>query len=207
MPTFPRKEEDLVALANAMAVGYTTHSADFPSADKDRLSRALEKYNDVKTTQIDAMVTAQIATERKNLRLDTLELIMRNELRKSEVDAGSDAEKLKRIGWGPNTTPSPIDLPGPPRNLDLVYHSAGTLLLDWKAPARGSGGLAYTYIIQRRCQPSEDNQSDSWEQSGIAPDTEITLTDQPKGIKLEYRVKAVNAGGESPPSNIVAVVL
>ena len=33
------------------------------------------------------------------------------------------------------------------------------------------------------------------------------LTNQPRGPQLEYRVKAVNVGGESIPSNTVAVVL
>jgi len=30
---------------------------------------------------------------------------------------------------------------------------------------------------------------------------------QPRGVPLEYRVKAINTGGESVPSNPVAVVL
>ena len=37
--------------------------------------------------------------------------------------------------------------------------------------------------------------------------TEATLTGQPRGPQLEYRIKAVNIGGESIPSNTVAVVL
>jgi len=30
---------------------------------------------------------------------------------------------------------------------------------------------------------------------------------QPRGQQFEYRIKAVNTGGESPPGNTVAVVL
>jgi hypothetical protein len=131
---------------------------------------------------------------------------MRNELRKSEVDVGSDTEKLKRIGWGTNNVPSPANPPGQPRNLDLVGHSAGTIFLDWKAPARGSGGLACTYIIERRHRP-DNGEPGSWERSGAAPETEVTLTNQPRGLQLEYRVKAINTNGESPPSNVVKVML
>jgi len=36
---------------------------------------------------------------------------------------------------------------------------------------------------------------------------EINLTGQLKGLQLEYRVKAVNTGGESNFSNTAAIVL
>ncbi len=46
-----------------------------------------------------------------------------------------------------------------------------------------------------------------WPQAGIALESESTIMKQPRGPQLEYRVKAMNTGGESPPSNTVAVVL
>jgi hypothetical protein len=205
MPNFPRREADVVALANAMAAGYKAHTADFPSADPAALTRILGEYNRAKTAQISIMGLAQTATETKNLRLYTLEEIMRNELEKSKVDVGSDSQKLEYIGWGSKAAPSPLDPPGQPRNLDPVSHNASTLLLDWKAPARASGGLVRSYIIERRYQPISGGES--WVQVGMALDTEVTLIDQPRGLQLEYRVKAVNAGGESTPSNTVTVVL
>ena len=44
-------------------------------------------------------------------------------------------------------------------------------------------------------------------QVAIAIESEASLIDPPRGPQLEYRVKAVNVGGESIPSNTVAVVL
>ena len=44
-------------------------------------------------------------------------------------------------------------------------------------------------------------------QVGIALESEPTIMNQPRGVPLEYRVKAVNTGGESIPSNTAAVVL
>ena len=207
MPQFPKAEADIVALANAMVGGYGAHAADFPSADALGLTTALTGYSTVKTAQTDALAAAQVATEAKNLKLDTLEDKMRDELKKSEVDVGTDSEKLEYIGWGPKALPSPADAPGQPRNLDPVVQGAGILFLDWKAPARGSGGTVRTYVIERREQPSGGGQFGSWAQVGIALETEATLMDQPRGPQLEYRVKAVNAGGESIPSNTAAVVL
>jgi len=207
MPNFPRKEADVVALANAMVAGYGAHAADFPSADALGLTTSLGDYNTAKTAQTDALAAAQVATETKNIKLNDLEDVMTDELKKSEVDVGSDSEKLEYIGWGPKAPPTPADAPGQPRNLDPVVQGPGTLFLDWKPPARGSGGTVRTYIIERREQPAGGGEFGDWAQVAIALETEATLTNQPRGPQLEYRVKAINVGGESVPSNTAAVVL
>ena len=211
MAQFPNAEADIVALANAMIAGYTAHPADFPSMDPltdlVALQAALSGYQTAKIAQTDALAAAQVATESKDLKLDDLEDLMRDELKKSEVDVGSDSEKLEYIGWGPKAPPTPAVTPGQPRNLDPVIQGPGTLFLDWKPPARGSGGTVRTYVIERREQPAGGGEFGSWAQVGIALETETTLIDQPRGPQLEYRVKAVNAGGESTPSNTAAVVL
>nr|VFK56129.1 MAG: hypothetical protein BECKTC1821F_GA0114240_100924 [Candidatus Kentron sp. TC] len=38
-------------------------------------------------------------------------------------------------------------------------------------------------------------------------DTEVTLTNQPHGIRLEFRVVAINKAGEGEPSNGVLATL
>jgi hypothetical protein len=211
MAQFPNAEADIVALASAMIAGYTAHPADFPSMDPltdlVALQAALSGYQTAKTAQTDALAAAQVATESKDLKIDDLEDLMRDELKKSEVDVGSDSEKLEYIGWGPKAPPTPAITPGQPRNLDPVVQGPGTLFLDWKPPARGSGGTVRTYVIERREQPAGGGEFGSWAQVGIALETETTLMDQPRGPQLEYRIKAVNAGGESIPSNTAAVVL
>jgi len=207
MAQFPNAEADVAALVMAMTAGYAAHAADFPSADTITLSTAQSAYLIAKNAQTDAMAAAQVATEAKNIALDALEELMRDELKKSEVDVGNDGEKLEYIGWGPKSAPSPSTPPGQPRNLESVIQGAGTLFLDWKAPARGSGGTVRTYIIERREQPAGGGEFGVWSQVGIAIESESSLIDQPRGPQLEYRVKAVNVGGESIPSNTVAVVL
>lgn len=151
---FPKLEADIIDLAKAMVVGYSAHAADFPCSNALSLIKALTDYNKAKIAQIDALAAAQVATESKNLKLADLEEKMKDELQMSEVDVGSDSEKLGYIGWGPKAPLSPADPPGQPRNLDLVALGAGTIFLDWKAPARGSGGTVRTYVIERREQPA-----------------------------------------------------
>ena len=207
MPRFPKRQADIEALAVAMGFGYWNHAADFPSADFSGLMTANNDYSTAKNAQTEALAAAQVATDEKDTALAALVEKMKAELKKSEVDVGIDSEKLEYIGWGPKAPPSPADPPGQPRNLDAVVQGAGTVLLDWKAPARGSGGTVRTYVIERRDQPEGGGEFGDWSQAGIALESETTLMNQPRGPQLEYRVKAINTGGESMPSNTVAVVL
>jgi len=67
--------------------------------------------------------------------------------------------------------------------------------------ARQSGYLQCKFLILRSLRKMAQAQV------GIAMESETSLTNQPRGPQLEYRVKAVNVGGESIPSNTVAIVL
>lgn len=208
MPKFPKREADILALADAMIAGYTVHGADFPSHAPGLAFKARRLgYLTAKDAQTEALAAAQVATEQKDAKLTALIELMKDELKKSEVDVGADSEKLEYIGWGPKAIPSPADPPGQPRNLDAIIQGANTVLLDFKAPARGSGGNVRTYIIERRDQPEGGGEFGNWQQAGIALESETTLMNQPCGVQLEYRVKAINTGGESPPSNTVIAVL
>ena len=207
MAKFPKREADILALANAMFAGYIAHAADFPSHGGPGLPTTRSQYMTAKNAQTEALAAAQVATEQKDAKLAALVELIKAELKKSEVDVGGNPEKLEYIGWGPKAPPSPADPPGQPRNLDAAVQGAGTILLDWKAPARGSGGNVKTYVIERRQQPEGGGEFGEWQQAGIALESETSLMNQPRGVQLEYRVKAINTGGESSPSNTVAVVL
>ena len=82
--------------------------------------------------------------------------------------------------------------------------SAGTLELKWARPE--TGGAVRNYILQRRDANSEGEFGD-WQLLDLFYDTFAALLEQPRGIEMEYRVKAMNPAGESLPSNTAAVVL
>ena len=208
MATFPTKEANVVALVETMIAGYTAHGADFPSVDAaavTALQTALDGYQTDKNTQEDARAQAQIATVTKDTKLDELVELMKNDLKLSEVDVADDPEKLAQIGWGPKQQPQPVEAPGQPTDLHPVFEGEGVLSLKWKKPAAGSGGPVANYIIERREQSG--GQFGAWTIAGTSLTNEINLDDQLRGIQLEYRVKAVNGGGQSMPSNTAAVVL
>ncbi|MCP4710694.1 MAG: fibronectin type III domain-containing protein, partial [Planctomycetes bacterium] len=129
---------------------------------------------------------------------------MKNDLKLSQVDVASDPEKLSLIGWGPKAPATPTEPPGAPSTLSPVAEGAGTLQLKWIKPT--IGGAVRNYVVQRR-DHDEAGQFGNWQLLDFAYDTEMTLTDQPRGVQMEYRVKASNAAGESAPSNTTPVVL
>jgi hypothetical protein len=208
MATFPTKESEIVVLAETMVAGYTAHPADFPSITSSAvadLTSVLGTYQSDKQAQTDARAQATIAPETKIQKLEDLTDVMKNDLKLSEVDVAADPTKLAEIGWGPRQDPQPVEAPGQPTNLHPVAEGQGMLWLAWDSPE--SGGPPRNYVIERREQPAGGGEFGDWEIVGTALNNEISLTDQPRGIQMEYRVTAVNLGGESMPSNTAAVVL
>ena len=206
MPKFPIREPDVVALAESMVAGYTAHATDFPSVTVADLTTALTNYKNQKQTKENAESQAQIATVTKDEKLDILTELMKNDLKLSEVDTTDDPERLTEIGWGPRSQPTPIAAPGSPTELHPTAEGQGILSLVWTKPATDTGGIVRNYIIERRDQ-QQDKTFGPWTLVQTTYNTEINLTEQPDSIRVEYRVKAVNAGGESMPSNSVSVVL
>ena len=204
MPRFPSKEADISTLAYTMLLGYMAHPGDFPNVLHIFLLFTLKSYKTARNAQIQAQSLVHLATERKNAKLNSLCQIMKGCLKKSAVDVADDVEKLAYIGWGPKATPSPADPPAAPGNLTSLAEGPGTLILKWDSPI-GSAPVR-NYIIERREQP-EGSPFGNWQQAGIALGTEVSLMNQPRGQQLEYRIKAINTGGESTPSNTASVVL
>ena len=207
MPRLPSKEADILALARQMVAGYQSHGADFPSINLTMLILKCLAYANARKGQIEAHSQLQLATDNKNASLDTLRELMKNCLKKSQVDVAGAPDKLQYLGWGPKLPPAPVDPPGQPRNLVALHQGTGSVALDWKPPAHGSGGKVRTYVIEQRNQPLGGGDFSNWQPVGTALETEAALMSQQRGLQLEYRVKAINVSGESPPSNTSAVVL
>ena len=189
-----------------MIAGYTAHAVDFPSADALGLTAAKAAYDTARTSQTDAVGAGQIATVTKNAELGTLEEFMKTELKKSELDVAADPEKLTLIGWSPKQPGTPVVAPAQPGTFDVTLQGPGNVILDWKRPS-APGGEARDYLVERRDEPAGGGEFSEWSLIATTLERELELLDQPRGIQMEYRVKARNLGGESPASNIVAVVL
>lgn len=205
MPVFPRTEAEVVELAEKMLSGYALYAADFPSVNPVALESALAGFITKRDAQVSTRSQSRLATEVKEEKFDDLVEVMKNDLKLSEVDTASDPEKLTEIGWGPRLQPQPVPPPGQPENFVPVAEGPGDVWFKWDNPS--NGGIIRNYIIERRQQPSGGGDFGPWEVIETSLNKEIHLLEQPRGIQMEYRVKAANVSGESLPSNTAAVVL
>ena len=206
MSRFPKKEADIFALANQMIAGYTDHPAVFPHADVAALTNARIDYTNQVIVAGCFEADARLATEVKDNARRALVRLMKQQLKRSEVDTKEDPLQLKLIGWTEERYGTTVRKPSQPRALEATPRGPGVVELDWKAPAPGKGGVVRSYVVLRRQQLPGKNFTD-WSQEGSSLKPEITLTNQPRFVQLEYRIIAINATGASIPSNVVAVVL
>ena len=179
---------------------------DFPSAGPTAIAAAMTAYETAKTDQVNAIGTGRVATVAKNEILADLEKVMKTQIRKSQTDVVDDPMKLELIGWGPRRTAAPIKPPGQPSGLKVTLQGPGNVLLQWKKPT-GAGGQVRDYLIERRVQPSGGGEFGNWILVDTTLQKQTELFGQPRGIQIEYRIRARNLGGQSSASNDIAVVL
>ena len=207
MPKFPRRETDVLALADHMISGFKSNASVFPNCNVSLLEKLCDDYQTAKAEQNRALTKAQHATDAKYSRLDALVNAMKKELEEAKIDASADHAKMQLLGWGDKIPFLPSDPPGPPRSLDCTIQGPSALFMDWKAPGRGSGGVVRLYAIERRERQSDTAPFGPWAQIEATIDSEVMLTDQPRGFQLEYRILAANNGGHSAPSTPISVKL
>jgi hypothetical protein len=89
-------------------------------------------------------------------------------------------------------------------------NNKGILHLAWRKSAFKRARFVRFYNIQRRqVESNGDGQIPvgPWCHVTSAIDNKLALKTEPAGLRLEYRVRAVNKGGESSPSNTISVIL
>src|SRR5215469_15945465 len=99
------------------------------------------------------------------------------------------------------------ELPEAPSSLKAVPRGAGSLQLTWELHGDGAIGV----VVERRLEgqsgsTASNASSGAWEKFGatLAPGrTEVTDSTVPQGAHVSYRVRAVNAAGQSAYSNVV----
>ena len=99
-----------------------------------------------------------------------------------------------------NTTPQQPQVPPAPTELTATVNSEGHIVLDWDAP---NDDTVTGYVILRRRPTQGENELSVHEEDTESTDTTYTDTDVTAGIQHVYRVKAINAAGQSLWSNYV----
>ncbi len=199
---FPKAESKVQALAHEIVAGLRAREDLFPSppVGPDELDKALRAYVEAADAAKAQQAAAKQAVDAKDEALEALVDEMKMVLRYAENTTHYDDASLEYLGWGGRRQGTPLALPGQTRSLEAPRQGEGWIRLDWKEP--DSGGKVAVYKLQRRAEDSG-----KWVDVGLAVETTATLSDQPGGVRLEFRVVAVNKAGDGEPSNGVLAVL
>ena len=209
MPEFPRREANILELAEDVSIGLKTSPDVFPEPPlgDDQLEPLIADYFETKNAINTAEAGLRAELKRKDKALRTLVLGLKRDLRYAELVTKDSSDKLKLLGWNKRKQRRPLPVPDPPIDLTVVYQSEpGAVRLVWKKPPSGSRKTIRQYVVERRDQQA-DGTMGSWKLVEAAPYPEIDLTAQPSGLRLEYRVLAQNFSGLSNPSNTTVAVL
>ena len=208
MAVFPRKETGVIDLSIMMLKGLTDHAELFPSISeeaKGTLATAYSSYNIARIAQAEAQAVAKNATIEKQDKQVGLEEQMHKILYLAEHDCMNNPGALEYIGWSDRKPGTALAKPGQPTGLVPIYEGPGTLTLKW-AKAK-VGGAVSSYRIERSDQPEGGGVPGPWILINTSFESNITLSGQPRGLEMQYRITATNAAGDSLPSNIATVVL
>ena len=204
MAVYPTTEVDVAILAQEIIDGATTHATIFPNVDVTALRGALTSFEAISKVARESRAVAKKDTETKNNTLAQLNMQVKKALKAAESDCIANPANLAYIGWGPKSPATPIVAPGTPTNLRSSNQGAGSLTLTWDKPK--SGGSVRNYSLYRTTVDPEQGLA-KWTLVDFFYETEVTIENQPRGQQLYYMVNAVNAGGTSPNSNTLPVVL
>ncbi len=127
------------------------------------------------------------------------------------------AAESRGVWWGSGDFFIRMQAPSAPGNLKITAqgiggedNNEGILHLSWRKSAFKRARFVRYYSVQRRyIQSNGDGQAPvgPWCHIASAINNKIALKNEPIGSRMEYRVRAVNKGGSSLPSNTVCVVL
>nr|VFK39069.1 MAG: Fibronectin type III domain-containing protein [Candidatus Kentron sp. SD]VFK43966.1 MAG: Fibronectin type III domain-containing protein [Candidatus Kentron sp. SD]VFK78915.1 MAG: Fibronectin type III domain-containing protein [Candidatus Kentron sp. SD] len=199
---FPDVEAKILDLGQEMSAGFAANTEIYPAppVSVDDLNAAIAAYEDVRDELVAAQAKVKLIVEKKKKVVDTLVHDMKSNLRYAENTADHDDGKLKLIGWSGRHKAMHLTPPGQARDLVSPDRGDGWIALEWKKPT--DGGKVASYKIQRR-----EGDAETWIDAGVALELHATVSGQPVGKRLAFRVVAINKAGEGKPSNSVLAVL
>jgi hypothetical protein len=149
-------------------------------------------YNEARA----ARQVAKAKTQMRRAASSALDGMVKQLARIVEISAGSDPGKLQASGFDVRSGRTSVGRLEAPENLNVeITGTAGEVRLRWKN-VRG----ASTYLVHRTANPED---APSWTQVAASTRAKITLTEQPRGARLWFRICAVGAAGMGAWSSAV----
>lgn len=201
MATFPKAEAKILRLARVVIDGLRAAPEDFPNmpVSADELQQLLDEVEGDLVAVTAAKAAYHECHKRKDRSVYELKRALKAVLAIAEVAARRHPERLTGLGWGPRRERRPAQPPGEVRNIKIETQGETYVLLSWKPPVDGGAVAAYQLQRQRGGGP--------WKDVDVCTTLHRLLSDQPRGVDLEYRVVARNKAGVGSPSATVTCVL
>jgi hypothetical protein len=139
MARFPKKEVEIVALAERLWSGLLDNLSIYPNPPvhpiliRTKSMIYLARRNDF----IAAQAGAEQATAAKDEALEELVEAMKTNIHYAENTVNYDEDKLKLIGWVGRRTKTPLAPPDQVRLLEAPKQGKGSVFLGWKTPLDG----------------------------------------------------------------------
>jgi len=211
MATFPDSKNEILILAANVVEGINQNPNHFanPPFDPSLLNqRVTEEISIIARRQAKEAEMKALVEEDEAKMAEIIELL-RALLDLAEAKYPKDAAILKELAWDIRADRRYLK-PGQVRNLEAEPQGPGSVLLDWKAPARTkSVGATSGYRIERHIHDFNDDKTvedwGKWQFNSY--ETEETLHDQPRGVEISYRIVPTNRTGDGPASDVETVVL
>nr|VFK67179.1 MAG: hypothetical protein BECKUNK1418G_GA0071005_11291 [Candidatus Kentron sp. UNK]VFK72552.1 MAG: hypothetical protein BECKUNK1418H_GA0071006_11221 [Candidatus Kentron sp. UNK] len=153
---FPRKESDILRLAQEMVTGFDTHADIYPAplVSAADLTTDVDAYHAARGAEITARAGWEKTVAAKNEILQTLIENMKRDIRYAENIVDFDDAQLRLIGWGGRKPRQSLPPPGQVRSLEIAAQDEGSITLDWKAP--NEGGAVAAYRVERSDPHAEE---------------------------------------------------
>ena len=198
---FPEAEADIFALAQSIIEAMKRRPEDFRSCEitVETLEGDAGRFKQSDYEAMHAEALSRLRHETKHDALATMVEDMTVVLRFAETAYQKEPQYLVGMGWGPRRPKRAQGSPGEVRDLAIVDEGETSITLKWKRPV--DGGRVKAYEIQRSVDGGP------WGGAGTAMKSPNRLDGQPRGVKLQYRVVAVNKVGRGGPSAVVTAVL
>jgi len=198
---FPRKEAEIAKLASQMVTGLTDLVTDFPTppVPSATLQALLNEFEKSSAEARAADAAALAAHKAKNEAQKALVSAMKADLQYGEAVTRAVPLKLQALGWGPKRTRHELEAPGEVVDISMPAQGRDWVKLEWKTPL--VGGHVAAYRIERR------KAGGPWEIVATATETQYVLERQPRGVDLDFQVRAINKAGEGHASGVLSAVL
>ena len=205
MASFPQSEAEVTTLATTMISGLDSDLIFAnPPATSAQLQTELADFNDKSGVADVQRAQAQQATTDKTTAFNSMTTDMKNVLAWAVKIPGVTAAQLKKIGWDFPAPPTPLQAPAQCGNFRLHHINGHTLDFDWDKPSYKEGGKPSGFTLYKR----ESGSSAAWlvHHTIFSSSAHEDNSDFASG-SWDVLVRASNAAGEGPESNVVTVTV